>query len=96
MTVMYWNGHAAGSWNWFAMSLGMLFFWALLIGAAFLLVRALGRARRDPGPGENSPGQVLAGRFARGEIDEDQYLRRLAVLRDSGPPDGRSPRPSSG
>jgi putative membrane protein len=86
MTVRYWDGHGAGGWNWFAMSLGMLFFWALVIGAAFLLVRALGRARRDPAPPADSPGQVLAGRFARGEIDEDEYLRRLAVLCDSPPP----------
>lgn len=29
-----------------------------------------------------SPEQVLAGRFARGEIDETQYRERVAVLRD--------------
>ncbi|WP_398958481.1 SHOCT domain-containing protein [Streptomyces sp. GC420] len=29
---------------------------------------------------------MLAERFARGDIDEEEYRRRLAVLRSSGPP----------
>ena len=33
-----------------------------------------------PGP---SPEQFLAERFARGEIDEDEYNRRLTVLRET-------------
>ncbi|MEU6537714.1 SHOCT domain-containing protein [Streptomyces sp. NPDC047000] len=33
-----------------------------------------------------TPEQLLAERFARGEIDEDEYRRRLAVLRDAGGP----------
>ncbi|MGW2520352.1 SHOCT domain-containing protein [Streptomyces sp. NPDC001617] len=32
---------------------------------------------RSPGP----PEQLLAERFARGEIDEDEYNRRMSVLR---------------
>lgn len=33
-----------------------------------------------------APEQLLAERFARGEIDEDEYRRRLAVLRDATGP----------
>ncbi|MGA2873215.1 MAG: SHOCT domain-containing protein [Candidatus Dormibacteria bacterium] len=35
----------------------------------------------------SSPEQILARRFAAGEIDEEDYRRRLAALRNSiGPP----------
>ncbi|MCL6735976.1 SHOCT domain-containing protein [Streptomyces neyagawaensis] len=34
-----------------------------------------------PPPGGLSPEQLLAERFARGDIDEDEYRRRLTVLR---------------
>ena len=30
--------------------------------------------------GENDPRAILAGRYARGEIDESEYRQRLAVL----------------
>lgn len=35
--------------------------------------------------GGPSPEQLLAERFARGDIDEEEYQRRLAALRSSGP-----------
>ncbi|MCM2390724.1 SHOCT domain-containing protein [Streptomyces albipurpureus] len=38
-----------------------------------------GQPRREA-RGENSPIAVLGHRFARGEIDEDEYWRRLSVL----------------
>ncbi|MDX2648788.1 SHOCT domain-containing protein, partial [Streptomyces sp. PA03-1a] len=46
------------------------------------------------------PMQVLADRFARGEIDEEEYRRRLATLRGSdadphSPEDGRAGPPRS-
>lgn len=38
-----------------------------------------------PGPGwPADPERLLAERFARGELDEDEYRRRLAVLREGG------------
>ncbi|MED7827284.1 SHOCT domain-containing protein [Streptomyces chiangmaiensis] len=40
------------------------------------------------------PERVLAERFARGEIDEEEYRRRLGVLREEPPGPakrGRSP-----
>ncbi|MGW5614105.1 SHOCT domain-containing protein [Streptomyces sp. NPDC003877] len=67
----------------------ILFFpviWALVIGGGVaLLRRAAGRgrlggpARRSP-VDEHSPIAVLGHRFASGEIDEDEYWRRLSVL----------------
>ncbi|MFJ7777050.1 SHOCT domain-containing protein [Streptomyces yangpuensis] len=47
-----------------------------------------------PGPAQPpaapSAKQVLAERFARGEIDEEEYEQRLTVLRAHGPTQGRS------
>ncbi|MGQ4419668.1 SHOCT domain-containing protein, partial [Streptomyces sp. SAS_269] len=37
---MFWYDHDAG-WGWFAMSVGMLLFWALIIALGVLLYRAL-------------------------------------------------------
>ncbi|MGV9281342.1 SHOCT domain-containing protein [Streptomyces sp. NPDC003730] len=59
--------------------------WALVIGGGVtLLRRTVWRGRRGPGrprsAGDNSPITVLGHRFASGEIDEDEYWRRLSVL----------------
>ncbi|GHE68920.1 hypothetical protein GCM10014715_23400 [Streptomyces spiralis] len=82
---MFWFPHGAPGWGWFAMSLGMLLFWVLLIVVVVLLFRALnrgtGQSRAQGGTGRPVPEQLLAERFARGEIDEDEYRRRLDVLR---------------
>ncbi|MGW4822709.1 SHOCT domain-containing protein [Streptomyces sp. NPDC004227] len=88
ITVMFWYDHGMSGWGWFGASLSMLIFWGLIITAFVLLFRALSR----PAPGDTrdvspqapstlaTPKQVLAERFARGEIDEDEYRRRLQVL----------------
>ncbi|EFC86127.1 SHOCT domain-containing protein [Parafrankia sp. EUN1f] len=95
--MMYWYYHNIGGWGWFAMSIGMLLFWAVLITGAVLLVRALIRSdarrpsvTRSPsesgaahGPAAPSPEEILADRFARGEINEQEYRARLATLRDT-------------
>lgn len=45
------------------------------------------RPAATPGPGAvTTAEQVLADRLARGEIDVDEYQRRLDALRSSGPP----------
>ncbi|MFI7296586.1 SHOCT domain-containing protein [Streptomyces sp. NPDC050121] len=64
--------------------------WAVLVVFAVLLFRSVSRSSdigaAQPGP---VPEQLLAERFARGEIDENEY-RRLAVLRPGPvrPPSG--------
>jgi putative membrane protein len=82
----YWNHRGMSDWGWFAASVGMVLFWALLIILIVLLVRMLNRGSRLPHiPDDVPPEQTLAERFARGEIDEDEYRRRLTVLRERDP-----------
>jgi putative membrane protein len=85
--MMFWFDHNVSGWGWFAMSASMFLFWALIIAAVVLLVRALSRTdERTRAPSVPSPEQLLAERFARGEIDEEEYQRRLATLHTSAPP----------
>jgi len=51
---------------------------ALIVTGVVLLVRHYSTSRRDAG---TSAEQVLADRFARGEIDEDEFVRRRNALR---------------
>lgn len=56
---------------------------AVVIGGITLLRRTVGRGRGAPwrpAVDDNSPLTVLGHRFASGEIDEDEYWRRLSVL----------------
>ncbi|WP_393054580.1 SHOCT domain-containing protein [Streptomyces sp. LN549] len=61
---------------------------AVVITVVTVLRRTVWRGRRSPwqaraaqnGPAEASPITLLGRRFAAGEIDEDEYWRRLSVL----------------
>ncbi|GAA4832280.1 SHOCT domain-containing protein [Saccharopolyspora rosea] len=83
----YWYGYGAGIWGMAVMTVSMLLFWALIIIAIVALVRYLGRAGRDQRRTTTAQ-DVLAERFARGEIDEEEYRRRLRALSEHRP-DGR-------
>ena len=79
--MMFWYDHDMGWWGYAGLGIGMVLFWALIIaGIVALVIFVSGdRQTRQPPP---SPEQILAGRFAQGEIDETEYRDRLAVLRD--------------
>ncbi|MVO87709.1 SHOCT domain-containing protein [Streptomyces sp. p1417] len=58
---------------------------AVVIGVIAFVRRTAGRGRRGPrrfGGDDKSPIAVLGHRFATGEIDEDEYWRRLSVLKE--------------
>lgn len=77
------GGDAPAYWPVFPIMFGL--FWLTVLGAAFYLIRrriAGAAAAADPLARAHA---VLAERFARGEIDEQEYRSRLAVLRSSGP-----------
>ncbi|MEU6812902.1 SHOCT domain-containing protein [Streptomyces sp. NPDC046831] len=84
--MMYWYPYGPNGLGWLAMALGMVLLWALLIGAGVLVFRSLNRGsgQAPDSAGRPGPEQLLAERFARGEIDEDEFRRRLSVLRQDG------------
>jgi putative membrane protein len=75
--MMWWND---SGWSWLAMTISMIVFWALVAAVVVILLRSI----RDGGtisPGRDNPEQILKERFARGEIDVEEYERRREVLR---------------
>ena len=68
---------------WLAMGVSMVLFWGLVVLGIVALVRYIARDAGRVGSGVEriSPEEVLAQRFARGEIDEDEYHQRLEALR---------------
>ncbi|MGW0752506.1 SHOCT domain-containing protein [Streptomyces sp. NPDC002587] len=91
---MFWYDHGMGGWGWVAM-FSMVLLVALAVTAIVLLLRSADRFPAHPTEPRAAPSakQVLAERFARGEIDEEEFERRLTVLRENEP--GRS-RPGPG
>ena len=84
--MMFWHDHDMSGWGYAWMGIGMVLFWTLLILGIVVLIRfAVGanqpRAAHTPVPPVESPEQVLAARFARGEIEETEFQNRLTVLR---------------
>ncbi len=81
--MMYYGDHMSG-WGWALAGVGMVVFWGLVITGIVLLVRYAGQSSQQPDqpPTRPTPEQLLAERFARGEIDETEYQNRLAVLRE--------------
>jgi putative membrane protein len=89
---MYWDSDGLQWWGYLVMSLSMIVFWGLVIGGIVALVRYLGRAPEpfQMPPVQPTPEQILGERFARGELDEEEYARRLDALRDNRRPVARS------
>ncbi len=71
-------GDYGWSWGWgWGMGIGMLLYWGLLIAAIFALLKltsgqgsAIGRAR------EKSALDLLKERYARGEIEREEFLQK--------------------
>jgi putative membrane protein len=64
----------------------MVLIWGALIALALWLVRALfpgaGKPTEAPGHGELTAGEILARRYARGEIDQTEYQLMKETLAD--------------
>ncbi|PND53000.1 hypothetical protein CQZ88_05650 [Rhodococcus sp. ENV425] len=72
LSQMSWGG-------WIVMSLILLGFWALVVYGIAALFHT-DRRLAEPGTGADDPLQILAARFARGEIDADEYQARRRAL----------------
>lgn len=67
-----WNG--ASTWAWLVMVIAMIAFWTAVVWVLVVLLRN-GPQTRAPDPEE-----ILAARFARGEIDAEEFEQRRATL----------------
>ena len=80
-----------GHWGWggWLLTTGTtIVFWALVVTAVVILARyLLSLSQRPTGTsraaGASNAEQVLAERYARGEIDDEEYQRRLGLLRQN-------------
>jgi putative membrane protein len=80
--MMWWN-FGWGSGGWLGMTLLMLVFWGALI---WLVATLVGNGSSKDTPPPRRAEDVLAERFAHGEIGQTEYLDRLHVLQ--GTPGG--------
>lgn len=86
---MMWNdGYGWGWGGWVLMGGMMVLFWGLVIVVGFAAVHYLrtansGGSESAGGSGMERAEVVLAERLARGAIDEEQYRKLLAVLRET-------------
>ncbi len=84
--MMHWG--PGWGWGWGLIGFGGLVFWGLVIWILVVALRSGSPARPSaPGWGRSEatddPERILAARYARGEIDEQEYHRRLEVIRGS-------------
>jgi putative membrane protein len=77
--MMYFGDHLSG-WGWAFMAFGSVLFWAVLIIGIVALVRSLNGNNAYGSGGRSSAEDLLAQRFARGEIDKAHYRQRLRIL----------------
>lgn len=82
--MMGWYNGGMGWGGWILMSLMMLAFWALVVFGVVAIFRGLSKSN---GPVERTPGrdplEILGERFARGEMDAEEYQARAQVLREA-------------
>jgi putative membrane protein len=80
-------GHGTGGWGYGLTTLIMILLAAAVIYGIVALIRhARPNGTQGPEPAQPpAPERLLAERFARGEIDEDEYHQRLTSLRAAEP-----------
>jgi putative membrane protein len=76
--MMYPYGGGMGTGGWALMALGSVVLLGLLVAATVAVVRGLSPSQPA---GPSSAEQMLADRFAHGDIEADEYDKRLHTLR---------------
>lgn len=99
--MMWGNGDWGGGTGVAMMMVMMVLFWAVVVAVGIWAVRAVRTGRvalpgaagiaSTAGSGTPRAEQLLAERFARGEIDEAQFRRSQTVLRSQGQDPSRTP-----
>lgn len=86
--MMWWNHNGGwGTGQWLGMGFMMVIFWGLVIALVIWVMRSA-RSGRDSDAHSSIPtqsaDQILAQRFARGEIDEHEFTQRREALHPTG------------
>ena len=88
--MMNWYGNGAMSgWGWMWMTITMILFGGVLIAAGTAWYRrhtSIALAQSPAGGARPHSEQILADRYARGEMDESEYSAQLATLRQAEHP----------
>jgi putative membrane protein len=77
-----WNGAWSG---WFFGPIMMIFFLVVAVAVIVVVIRWLGGSGRDTialrhTPSSKTPLDILKERFAKGEIDKEEYVERRRLL----------------
>lgn len=77
-----WYRDGAGSGGWLLMTLAMVLFWGLVVVAVIVVFRGAGSDTTSlpMPPSPPDPRAILDERFARGEIDAEEYHARQDAL----------------
>jgi putative membrane protein len=81
--MMGWYGNGWGGGGWLVMASMFLVFWGGVVALVIYLMRH-GQVRNDADrirPAHHDAERILAERLARGEIDEEEYIKRRTALR---------------
>lgn len=74
---MMWSDGGGWSWGWMVVGMVMMIgFWALVAWVIVMVVR-----RPDGRPSARDAEEILDERFARGDLDADEYRQRRDALR---------------
>ena len=88
--MMHWDNRlhdGPGGWGWMMMALMMIAFW---VGVVWIIASVVRHRSVDSGsvplttpapPGTTGPEDILHERFARGDIDVEEYHHRLDAMR---------------
>ncbi len=82
----WYNDGSMGAGGWIAMILMMSLFWGAVVFAGVMLFRGTTNSRgsresdRVDGVTDRNPMDILDERFARGELENEEYEARKAVL----------------
>ncbi|MUL47132.1 SHOCT domain-containing protein [Mycobacterium sp. CBMA293] len=85
--MMFWYNHNMGWWGYAGMGIGMVLFWTLIVVGIIALIRSSTTSTPPDSPQARyrvAPEQLLAERFARGDIDDTDYKQRMTTLRTHG------------
>ncbi len=78
-----WSGGSGAMIGWIAMAVLMILFWGGVVTVIVILLRRPHSGQGTPGvrSSHDEAERILRERFARGEIEETEYLARRAALR---------------